>query len=84
MTISFEEAEAHRAAYRKLMAEKEAAKNKPKEETKAKLPDETVSSEKSGMTGTIENALLDVVFKSKKKRGRPKKELNGDAAQHAA
>lgn len=42
MTVSFEEAEKIRAEYRKMLAEKEA-----KKETKAKLPDESVSSSKS-------------------------------------
>ena len=79
MTVSFEEAERIRAEYRKMMAQKEAEKAKPKEETKAKLPDETVSSEKS------EESILPVdeypeyptvtpvEDKPKKKRGRPKK-----------
>jgi hypothetical protein len=43
MTVSFEEAEKIRAEYRKMLAEKD----KPKKETKAESPDESVSSSKS-------------------------------------
>lgn len=52
MKDSFVEAEKIRAKYREDLAKKEAEKNKPKEETKAKLPDETVSSSKSEVAVT--------------------------------
>ncbi|MHA2064286.1 MAG: hypothetical protein ACXABY_07895 [Candidatus Thorarchaeota archaeon] len=76
MTNSFKEAEKIRAEYRKMLAEKD----KPKKETKAESPDESVSSSKSegeekakDLPANVGGDPVNSGVSVKKKRGRPKK-----------